>query len=354
MQALNRKFITILSCLLLISGCQMLGEKATDKPRVEDLSLDSLANQNKQINQSIHLLEKGNFSEAENIIREVLKYNNSHPTANLLLDQLTLPAAKIFKTQRTANYQIKGGDSLGIIAEKWLGNSLYFVSLARLNNIKKPIALQKNTIIKIPVTTQSELAQKERRRSKANIGLLKQYRSTKDYYKGLNKANRLFIIDTDLEKLLHEQQLTLDALIKSTASLSDRSKMLAKVTELSKQSRNDEQRALYQRFIKTQNRVLFLDEATLLFEDQSYAEAAQKLVNAKKIDDRINKETSVFRMEKLLLNKLHEQAVVLYRNHSLRQALDRWSLILQLDPTNELAKKYTQRTNKLLKKLNQY
>ena len=101
-------------------------------------------------------------------------------------------------------------------------------------------------------------------------------------------------------------------------------------------------------------RRLYLDEASLLFDDQSYSEAAQKLVSAKKIDKKANSETSVFRMEKLLLNKLHEQAVVLYRNHSLRKALDRWNLILQLDPNNELAKKYTERTNKLLKKLNQY
>lgn len=332
----------------------MLGEKTPGKPVVEDLQLDSITAQNQEVNKSIQMLEQGDFKQAENLLRKVLKYNNNHSTANLLLDQLTLSAEEIFKTQRTSSYQVKSGDTLGAIAEKWLGNSLYFVSLARLNNIDKPVALPKGFTLKIPVTVTSDLVKKERRRSKANLALLKQYREKKEYYKGLSKANKLFVIETDFENLLHEQQLSLDALAESTVSLSDRTAMIKKLNQLSKQGRNTEQTELYIRFIKAQNRILFLDEAVLLFEDQSYAEAAKKLINAKKIDSKVNKETNVFRMEKLLLNKLHEQAVVLYRNHSLRQALERWGLILQLEPNNELAQKYTQRTNKLLKKLNQH
>ena len=109
-----------------------------------------------------------------------------------------------------------------------------------------------------------------------------------------------------------------------------------------------------QSFINNHNRQLLLDEALLLFDDQSYIEAAGRLIDAKQIETKIEDGTDIFRMQKLLLNKLHEQAVLLYRNHSLQEALNRWSLILKLEPDNELAQRYSERTHKLIKKLNQY
>ena len=348
----SRLVILLLSSTLIL-GCQMLPDTG-EKAGVDDLSLTSIVRQNEQINAAIHLLETGDRSTARRLIDQVLEYNAKHPTANLLHKQLTQSAESIFNTSRQTTYVVKSGDSLGVIAQKWLGNSLYFVTLAKLNNISKPVTLQPGTKIKIPVTEKSEIVVKEQRRSRANIGLIKQYREKKDFYKGLEKSNKLFIVDQDLKKLFHEQQLILDALANASVSLSDRSNMLKQVTSYAKLSRSQQQKSLYQRFLNAQNRLLFLDEAVLLFEDQSYMDAAERLVNAKKLDENMDKETVVFRMEKLLLNKLHEQAVVLYRNHSLKQALDRWSLILQLDPDNELAKKYTERTHKLLKKLNQY
>jgi|GEM_PF-3324707 len=349
----NSRIIIALFTLLLLAGCQVM-EKSDRPAKVDDLSLNAISRQNDQINAAIHLLETGDKTTAEKMIREVLAHNANHPTAKLLNEQLTKPAAKVFKTTRFTQYKVKSGDTLGVIAEKWLGNSLYFVSLAKLNKIRKPDSLQPGQVIRIPVTEKSELVKKEQRRSSANIRLVKDYRLKKQYYKGLEKANKLFVVEADMEALFHEQQLILDELAKNSVSLSDRADMLKKVTSQSQSSRNEKQKGLYQRFINAQNRLLFLDEAVLLFEDQSYTEAAQRLINAKKIDQKVDKETVVFRMEKLLLNKLHEQAVVLYRNHSLEQALERWSLILQLDPDNQLAQKYTQRTNKLLKKLNQY
>lgn len=353
MRSNSLKLLICTFFLLLICGCQITPQTG-QKAGVDDLSIKSIARQNEQINAAIHLLEKGDTSTAQKMINEVLLHNPKHPTAKMLKRQLNVNAAKIFKTKRTTKYKVKQGDTLGKIAQDWLGNSLYFVSLAKLNKIARPNALQPGKTIIIPVTQESDLAVKERRRSAANIKLLKQYRNDKRFYKGLDKSNTLFVVPVDLEKLFHEQQLMLDSLAERSVSLTDRATMLKRVTELSNKSRNTQQKSLYQRFINAQNRLLFLDEAVLLFEDESYSEAAERLINAKNIDAKMDKETIVFRVEKELLNKLHEQAVVLYRNHALKDALNRWSLILQLDPQNQLAQKYTERTNKLLKKLNQY
>ncbi|TQV86992.1 LysM peptidoglycan-binding domain-containing protein [Aliikangiella coralliicola] len=338
----------------IIIGCQMLDKGTTAPPKIDDLSLKAIANQNQQISRAIVLLEKGEITEANQLIDEVLIFNPKHPTALSVREQLTQNVESIFNTQRKTNYTVKSGDTLGEIAEKWLGNSLFFISLARLNNIDNPSLLQPGTVIQIPVTETSEIVVKEKRRSTANLRLLEEYRSKRSFTKGLRKANTLFIIDQHLEQLLQIQQLILDGYAKASISISEREKMISTVNEIAKSSRNEKQRAQYQRFIHAQSRLLFLDDATLLFDEKNYLQAADKLVKAKQLDKDINRQTSVFRMEKLLINKLHEQAVVFYRNHSLKKALSRWDLILQLQPANELAKKYRQRTQKLLNKLNQY
>ncbi|MGX5174845.1 LysM peptidoglycan-binding domain-containing protein [Aliikangiella sp. IMCC44653] len=327
---------------------------SNNQATVDDVSLATQLNQNKQTNKAIHLLEKGQSSRAEKLLDEVLRYNPAHPTAILLKQQLNQSLQQLFNINRTTTYRVKSGDTLGKIAQEWLGNSLYFVVLAKLNNLPNSLAIRPGEKLVIPVTEFSQFAQKEKRRSQANIKLIKNYRLEKQYEKGLQKANTLFIVEQDLEKLLHEQQLTLDAFAKSSISLTERESMLKRLQKIAQSSRNLKQRELYQRFINAQNRLLFLDEALLLFEDKSYVQAAEKLVKAKALDKNMLRQTSVFRVEQLLLDKLHEQAVVLYRNHALKEAMQRWQLILKIQPENEIAQKYITRTQKLLEKLNQY
>ncbi len=362
------KFLLFASSLLL-TACGLLpknmGSQPTHPP--EQSSLKSLIGQNTQTNSAIHLLEKGKKQEAAQLIKEVLKINPHHVTATLLNKQLLQPASAIFKTQRITRYRVNSGDTLGKIAEEWLGNSLYFVSLAKLNQIKVPLNLQPGTLLKIPVTELSPLAIQESRRSNANIQLLIKYRKRQAYFEGLSKSNSLFVVKSDLNKLLHQHQLLLNSLARSTVSLSKRADMIIQINELKNFGRNKQQKRQYTHFINTQNRLLLLDEASLLFNDKSYIDAAKKMISAKKFEqsgDLLNNNqtnnnqhyhgpVSLPEIEKRLIEKLHEQAVVLYRKHELKQALQRWTLVLQLEPHNELAQKYTERTQKLLTKLNQ-
>ena len=347
--------ISFAICLgILLSACQMMDSSRKDKAKVADLSMQAKSNQDNQVIRAVRLLETGKQKDAKQLLDEVLLFNPKHDKAVLLKRQLNEPSAKFFGTKKSMSYSIKSGDSLGQIAQNWLGESLYFVGLAKLNNISNPSRLELGKTIKIPLIGPALSIQKEGRRSRANVALLKQYKSSQDFNKGLRKANTLFVIEKDLPALLHEQQRLLDAYAGKSKTIEQRREMLESVTKIAESSRSKEQLGVYQRFIKAQNRSLFLDESQDLFAQKQYMQAARKLASAKKLDAKINSKTSIFRMEKLLINKLHEQAVIFYRNHALKKALTRWDLILELQPSHELAQKYKVRANKLIEKLDQY
>ncbi len=332
----------------------MLDQRADKPARVNDLSLESKSKQKRQVNIAISLLEKGNKPKAKQLISEVLAANPKQKTALVLNQQLELSASDFFKTKRFTTYQVKSGDSLGEIAHKWLGDSLYFVSLAKLNNIKKPALLQPGSKIRIPLTEVSQKLIKEKSRSFANLRLLEQYNVNKEFTKGLKKSNSLFIIKKHYDRLLKKQSILLSGLSKSVVSISDREGMLKKAKRLKSSARNKAQENQFQNFINTHQKKLYLEQSVLLFDDKSYIQSAKKLIQVKKLDKNIKKQTKIFRMEKLIVNKLHEQAIVYYRNHSLNKALSHWQLIKKLQPKNKLAEKYINRTKKLLDKLNSY
>ncbi|WP_196139597.1 LysM peptidoglycan-binding domain-containing protein [Aliikangiella sp. G2MR2-5] len=347
------KTVILLLGILAVSSCEM-AQRSSQKASVTDLSMQATTNQNQQINRAIVLLEKGKNKEAEALIDEVLIFNPHHPGASKLKQQLKQDLKNIFGTNKTTKYQIQEGDSLGQIAQHWLGDSVYFVSLARFNKISNPSKLKVGSWIKIPLVKQGKSILKQRSRSSANIGLLKDYRSKKQFDQGLQKANSLFVIPEDMSRLLSEQKLILKDYVASVESIDEMENMAAKVTKIAETSRNRAQRNIYQQFIKNVNIQLFTRQAITYFERKYFFQSAEKLVSAKRLDKTVARDTKIFRMQSLLINKLHEKAVILYRNHELDEALNYWEVILELNPEHALAKKYQQRTNTLLKKLNQY
>ncbi len=346
--------ILLIACLLsTLSACQLLNKPDEGKIIVDDLQLQSPNKQDQAISIAINNLEQGNNQQAREVIERVLRVNPQHPTAILLVKLLDVPATQFFKTQRITQYRVKSGDTLGSIAETWLGNSLYFISLAQLNQISKPTRIKPGTQLQIPVIEISPLAQKEKRRSQANLALIKKLNQQNKYYQALKKLNTLFILQRQHPELLALQQLTLRHIATASVSISDRYEMLAAIKKIADSNPRDFLNPQYQQFITLQTHQVLLDEFVLLLDDQSYLESAEKLIEAKsslarsqklsELDDRVN----------LLIDKLHEEAIIYRKNQDLPQAMLRWKTILNIDPNNELAAKYYQRTEKLLTKLKQ-
>ncbi len=344
-------FSTIL--LMVIFGCQQAQIKPPEPVKVEDVSLNSIAQQQRQIAHAVSLLEKGKNTTATHLINEVLVFNPEHSTALILKQQLEKKPNKIFDTRRYTQYKVKAGDSLGKIAAKWLGNSLYFVGLARLNDITNPSLLTPGLKIKIPVTSNSQIVIEEKKRSKANLAKLEKYRKDKLFVAGLRQSENMFFINRDRREQFQLQQQLLDEYAKTPRTISDRKNFIATVTNLKKKSAKSKQKKMYQGAINQQTRFMLMDQAVLLYESDEYKKASDKLASAKKIN-RDQLPQRIAKVENSLINKLHEQAILFYKNHTLDKALELWNLIIQLQPEHKLANTYSERARKLLKRLEQY
>ncbi len=343
----------MLGCLF---ACQTKPPAPSAGVLIDDLNFQNIETQNNAIKTAINQLELGKRLKAEILINQVLRATPSHPTAKLLKKQLTTEPKFIFNTSRTTQYIIKPGDSLGSIAKQWLGNALYFVSLAQFNNIKNSTQIQLGQLIKIPVMKNSPLVSKENRRSRANLALLTKYNDEKRYLKSIMRMTKIFIVEKDHPKLLALQTSTLTKLAASKVSISERVKMIEQIENISNHSKRSFLDANFDQFIQQQLLSVLLDEFVLLFEANSFQSAANKLAKAKQIiqsqhSEKKQPSTYYYRTEKLLINKLHEQAILLRKNQQLQKAANIWELILKIQPDNDLALKYFHRTNRLLERL---
>jgi len=345
-----RKVLTLVM-LILLSGCQVM-DKSYES--LEDLGIKSQPTLNEKVSRAISLLENGKNNKAEGLVDEVIFVNPKHTIAISLKKQLEMEPSQFFNTKRFNYYKIKEGDSLGMISQKSLKNALYFVSLAKLNNIENPSLIQPGTRIKIPLIASSSIIIKEKNLSKANLKLLENYLTKKDYLTGLEKANSLFIIKQDYDALLKIQQVLLDGLGGSVKTRSERKIVIKQIGTLLDGGRNKSQKKLYGHFVRYHNQQLFLENSINLFAEGNYLDAAKNLIKSKQNNNTITEQDNYKKLEKQLVDKLHEQAIVYYRNHILDKALSHWQLIQQIRPDSLLAKKYIQRTEKLIKKLSEY
>jgi len=343
--------IVIATLLGTLLGCQLTTPLFSDEVVIDDLSLQDINKQNDAIKIAISKLETGKQADAKAIIDQILRINPSHSTAKLLKKQLTKSYTFIFKTERTTPYKVQSGDSLGSISNQWLGDSIYFVSLAVLNKIENPDLIKPGQIVNIPVLESSPLVKKEKRRSRANLNLLKNYIEQKKYLKSLARMNDIYNLTRHQKELMQLQKSALDSLVASKASISERHHMIDQVKVISAQSKRKFLSPYYQHFIQTELHAVLLDEFLLLFDDKSYYQSADKLIAAKAIKRVEKQQTEVYRTEKLLINKLHEDAIILRKNQQLEAASSSWNKILKIQPGNELALKYYHRTKKLLEKL---
>lgn len=349
----QQKFLIVI-LIILLAGCQQTGKPPIEVPpveaKVDDISLNSLEQQNKQLNRAISLLEKGENTIAAQLIGEVLKFRPTHKTALFLKQQLESSSRELFNTQRFTQYKIKNGDSLGEIATKWLGNPLYFIALAKLNKIPNPSQLNPGSTIRIPLTQASDIIKQENRLSNSNLKLVEKYRKEGAFIKSLQGINNLFFTQADQKQRLTIQQQILQDYQNSINTITDRRNMISNLVPLLKKTKSPKAKENLQQFLKNQNRQLLISESEILLKINDYTRSAEKLVAAKQIKP----SAKAFKIENLLVNKLHEQAMRFYKKHTLKEAIDLWDLVIKLQPENKLANKYLQRAQKLLKKLNQY
>lgn len=105
-----------------------------------------------RVARSIKYLNVGDREKARDELDMAVAKKPNHKTANRLLEQLDADPVT-YLGEDYFHYKVKRGDSLYVIAKKFMNKSLNFYVLARYNDINNPSQLSAGQVIRIPRRT---------------------------------------------------------------------------------------------------------------------------------------------------------------------------------------------------------
>jgi tetratricopeptide (TPR) repeat protein len=102
-----------------------------------------------RLKKAVNLLSTGQEGQARAEIQELLVDNPNGETAKSILDQIDRDPKELFGMQSFA-YTLKPGETLSIIADRYLNDRYKFWGLAKYNNITNPAGVSVGQAIQIP------------------------------------------------------------------------------------------------------------------------------------------------------------------------------------------------------------
>jgi pyruvate/2-oxoglutarate dehydrogenase complex dihydrolipoamide acyltransferase (E2) component len=102
-----------------------------------------------KVKDAIVLLNQGDSIKARQLLMAVLKKQPGDSVARQLISQIDSDPRVLLGTQNYA-YTLKEGDTLSVLAQRFLGNPMMFFALARYNNIAIPTSVSPGQSILIP------------------------------------------------------------------------------------------------------------------------------------------------------------------------------------------------------------
>jgi len=102
------------------------------------------------LRQAIDLLQDGRLQQGRAGLVSYLERNPTNRTARSLLRQIDTDPKALLGEEHTL-YTVQLGETLGELADRFLGDPISFLALARYNDIQKPRTLLVGQTLKIPV-----------------------------------------------------------------------------------------------------------------------------------------------------------------------------------------------------------
>jgi LysM repeat protein len=291
------------------------------------------------LSQILKLLETGQASQAKTALET---YRLKHPKQKLaqrLYRQITdNPESRYGKEYFI--YSIKRGDTLGHLAQRYLGDSMEFYGLARYNNIQDPRNIRVGQTIKIPLA-HSKTAH-----------ILKQSKALFNQSQWNEGFEHLLLIPSSDPLYKQAQQQFVDGINRFYDSLTT-ADARQKAEPLLQQllSRTTVHKKLIKDLLEKLQFEIKLEQSQTLFEAQRLEEAFEQLVQIKPKND-----SDIKRYQSLadeLSEALHRDAVIRFRNQQLESAIQLWNKVLAISPNHQSAKQYRDRALKLNAQLKQ-
>ncbi|MCK4817467.1 LysM peptidoglycan-binding domain-containing protein, partial [bacterium] len=121
-------------------------------PKTGKVTREDRTRARQYVRKAIALLQTGEEEEAKKKLSMALYLDPNNKRAKKLLEQINTDP-ETYLGKEYSHYTVQYSESLSIIAERFLGDSLKFYILARYNAIKNPDLLKSGQIIKIPKKT---------------------------------------------------------------------------------------------------------------------------------------------------------------------------------------------------------
>lgn len=268
--------------------------------------------------------------------------------------------SKTAKPQATYTYTVRSGDTLGTIAQEYLGNSSRYTELLELNQLKPSDAIYTGQRLKLPtegLQVPDTLNNNNLQPSKANVQTsrypeLETLLNQEQYSQAIqwiikqnelanNAALQTTLVNTAQKQvdIYHRQQ----KVAKAEALLSD----LLSNTPMTSHNKSTLQTELSK--LRAEQDLItakrFADSAQY---DQSYP----ILLNAWKTIGQPLEQNILFTGARNKVSEdYHQKALRLYRNQELNKALSFWEKILAINPNDDLALVYQDRVKALQNKL---
>lgn len=332
--------------LAVLSGCAELAEQ----PPTEDVEPQAATVEEEfSHGRVMELLHEGEAGRAETMLRSRLETEPGDARARDLLQQIESSPVE-YLGEPSFQYEVQAGESLSVLAQRFLGNHRLFYILARYNDIDKPSLVQSGEMIRIPSDywvgpkpsrepLDREIRAREYLADARPKDALRLYDEVKPDTLGSDEVALLGMLHRRwIERAL--QQGNLDA-------------ALERLDDARRQAPDDgrwgdwlaalEGRAIAEKAFRNARKM----------QDRDPVAAARALNRAIEADPRHTRaRDALAALRSEVVPELHREAVILYRNQALEQAIALWEQALSIDPDYQPAQGYHARAEELRRRLN--
>lgn len=135
--------------LALLATLALAACASDGAPKPKLAAVASRADDRTPMRQAIDLLNEGQPDRARVVLQAILADAPQDAAARKLIDQLDRDP-KLLLGVRGEPYQVRPGETMSMLAGRFLGDSLMFYALARYNGIAAPTTLQPGQMLMIP------------------------------------------------------------------------------------------------------------------------------------------------------------------------------------------------------------
>lgn len=332
--------------LAALSGCAELVEQ----PATGEVEPQATVEQEEfSYGRVMDLLHQGEAGRAESMLRSRLELEPGDGRARDLLQQIESSPVE-YLGEPSFQYEVQAGESLSVLAQRFLGNHRLFYILARYNDIDKPSLVQSGQMIRIPSDywvgpkpsrepLDREIRAREYLAKDRPKDALRLYDEVQPDDLGSDELALLGILHRRwIERALHKEELdaALERLEDARRQAPDNGHWGDWLAAL-------ERRAIAEKAFRNARTMQERDPVAA-------ARALNRALEADPRHTRARDALAALRTE--VVPELHREAVILYRNQALEQAIALWERALSIDPDYQPAQGYHARAEELQRRLN--